>query len=341
MSSQDIPQAVSARLATYSLDSLAPAWIELKPNTEIIASLGGNWLNYLPESLALGSNLSDTCETLQGMLPIADDFELPQMQMQDDVYIDILAIKGESSDWLIFCDVTQSTLQLQHYQQAANELHLLKDQLNRTLGRYVGEEVAGRAAKGELTFNADGERKVITTLFVDIRGFTTYNEKVDAQEVMNTLNAYMNCMLEPILENHGLVDKIMGDGVMAVFGLLESDDNSVEDAYRAGLGIQSRIKSLNKERGNAHLEVLGVGVGIATGDAVLGILGSHERRAFTAIGKHVNLAARLESNARVGEILLDEPTLSTLTTTPEYQLITLDLKGIGKSHAYSITPKLF
>ena len=333
-----IPESVSQKLHAYHLDALSPAWIELEIGTERIKSLGGSWSNYFSQAPSIGDDISNSCVMLQGMLPLQEDFELPHMQILDDKYTDILAFHDEHADWLILLDVTDHVLQLQQYQQAANELHLLKDQLHRTLGRYVGEQVASKAIKGELTFNADGERKVISTLFVDIRGFTTYNEKVDAQEVMNTLNAYMNCMLEPILANHGLVDKIMGDGVMAVFGLLESDKNSVEDAYLAGLGIQERIRMLNKERGNAHQEVLGVGVGIATGDAVLGILGSHERRAFTAIGKHVNLAARLESSARVGEILLDEATLNTLKETPDYQLITLDLKGIGKSHAYSITP---
>jgi class 3 adenylate cyclase len=338
MKALDIPQSISQKLNTYHLDALSPVWVELLAGTEQIKSFGGCWHHYFNAQPQQGDRISDWCEILQGMLPLDDDFELPHMQIIEGKYTDILAFHDAGSDWLILIDVTDHVLQLQQYQQAANELHLLKDQLKRTLGRYVGEEVASKAIKGELTFDADGERKVITTLFVDIRGFTTYNEKVDAQEVMNTLNAYMNCMLEPILEHHGLVDKIMGDGAMAVFGLLASDNNSVEDAYQAALGIQKRVKKLNKERGNAHLEVLGVGVGIATGDAVLGILGSHERRAFTAIGKHVNLAARLESSARVGEILLDESTLHTLAKTPDYQLITLDLKGIGKSHAYSIIP---
>ncbi len=333
-----MPQSVRDKLTAYHLDALSPAWIELEAGTERIKSLGGSWHTYFPEMPSTGDAISDWCVVLQGMLPLQEDFELPHMQILDGQYTDILAFHHDNADWLILLDVTEHVLQLQQYQQAANELHLLKDQLHHTLGRYVGEEVAKRALQGKLTFNAEGERRVITTLFVDIRGFTTYNEKVDAQEVMNTLNAYMNCMLEPILANHGLVDKIMGDGVMAVFGLVESDKNSVENAYLAGLGIQKCVRSLNKKRGSAHQEVLGVGVGIATGDAVLGILGSHERRAFTAIGKHVNLAARLESNARVGEILLDEATLTALENTPDYQLITLDLKGIGKSHAYSITP---
>ncbi|MDX8381296.1 MAG: adenylate/guanylate cyclase domain-containing protein [Ghiorsea sp.] len=332
-----LPESIRNYLSTYHLETLAPVWIELKIDSEIVKSVGGSWQNYFSELPAIGNMVSDSCELLQGMLPIQENFELPHMQLNIDKYTDILAFKDSGSDWLLFFDVTENVLQLQKYQQAANELHLLKDKLHNTLSRYMGNEIANRAINGDLKLKADGERKLISTLFVDIRGFTNYNEKVDAQEVMDTLNAYMEKMLGSILSNYGVVDKIMGDGIMAVFGILESQNNHVEDAFQAALDIQSNIKALNKIRGNAQLEVLGVGVGVATGEAVLGILGSHERRAFTAIGRHVNLAARLESNARAGEILIDESTLTSLATTPDYQIFELELKGIGKGNVYSIT----
>jgi len=272
------------------------------------------------------------------MLPIVDDFELPHMQLSNNTYTDILAFKGTESDWLLFFNVTEKVLQLQEYQQVANELNLLKDQMGRTLGRYVGQEVSQRALDGKLSFKAEGERKEITTLFVDIRGFTPFNESHDAQEVMNTLNQYMNGMLKPILEHHGMIDKIMGDGAMAVFGVLPAETSSVDNAFQAALDIQRLTKTLNSKRKEAGQPVLGVGVGIASGPAVLGILGSHERRAFSAIGKHVNLAARLESNARAGEVLMDKPTTHALSQKPECHQVSLELKGIGKTEAYSIPP---
>ncbi len=334
-----IPDIISQHLAAYHIQTLAPAWIELTPQTDQIQSLGGAWQSYFTTNLELGSSITSACEYLQGMLPIQESFELPQVQMRNDKYTDILAFHDAQTqtDWLLFCDVTMSTLQLQEYQQAANELNLLKDQLNQTLGRFVGEEVAQRASNGTLQFNIAGERKVITTLFVDIRGFTPFNESHDAQDVMHALNQYMDCMLKPILEEAGMVDKIIGDGVMAVFGVLASDNNSADNAFVAAKSIQAKVKALNKQRGNEGQDQLGVGIGIATGDAVLGILGSHERRAFTAIGRHVNLAARLESNARIGEILLDEASVTALDNPPSFALVSLTLKGIGKTHAYSLT----
>ncbi|HID37385.1 MAG TPA: adenylate/guanylate cyclase domain-containing protein [Ghiorsea sp.] len=336
MNKPHIPKSISQRLASYHLANLSPAWVELAPNTEQIKSIGGKWQAYFTKQPKVNTNISDYCDTLQGMLPIEYAFELPHMQLKDNTYTDIIAFEDVSGGWLLFLDVTNNVLELQQYQQAANELHLLKGQLDRTLSRHIGHEIAQLAVDGDIQLNTEGERKIISTLFVDIRGFTNYNEKVDAQEVMNTLNAYMHEMLQSILDNHGIIDKIMGDGIMAIFGIAASNNNHVEDVFQAGLTIQQRIKALNEKRAQRQQEVLGVGVGIATGEAVLGILGSHERRAFTAIGKHVNLAARLESNARAGEILLDEVTLNALEKTPHHRRVNLELKGIGKVDVYTV-----
>ncbi len=330
MSKAVIPERINQWLATSQLNNLSPAWIQLEKGTALVQSVDGAWTVYFENKPTLQTEASVVCDVLQGMLPIQEPFELPHIQLKDDQYTDIIALEDKTCDWLLFLNVTQKVLELQQYQQAANELHLLKDQLDRTLSRHVGQEIAQLAIDGDIQLKSDGERKTISTLFVDIRGFTNYNEKVDAQEVMNTLNAYMHEMLQSILDNHGIIDKIMGDGIMAIFGIVGSENTHVEDAFQAGLTIQQRILALNKKRRQNKQEALGVGIGIATGEAVLGILGSHERRAFTAIGKHVNLAARLESNARAGEILLDQVTLNTLKRTPKHHMVNLELKGIGK-----------
>ncbi len=334
----NIPESIRKHLTSHQIEALKPAWVELTSGSEHIKSMGGAWQVYFKGKPQPDQRISDICELLQGMLPIVEDFELPHMQLNNDAYTDILAFKDEQSDWLLFFDVTDKVLQLQKYQQVANELNLLKDQMSRTLGRYVGQEVSQRALDGKLSFKVEGERKEITTLFVDIRGFTPFNESHDAQEVMNTLNQYMNGMLKPILAFDGMIDKIMGDGAMAVFGVLPSDISSVDNAFHAALDIQRQTKATNILRKEAGQPILGVGVGIATGDAVLGILGSHERRAFTAIGKHVNLAARLESNARAGEILMDSKTLSALSDKPQCHKVSIELKGIGKTEVFAILP---
>jgi len=336
MTVQQIPNIIFRTIAENSFQALAPAWFEIKTNSEKILNVGGAWQHYFLEQPLAGQDVSQACEMLIGMLPLTNNFELPQMQLLENYYTDIFAIHDTNSDWILFCDVTENTKQLQTYQQTSNDLILIKDRLNRTLNRFVGQEVSERVGKGELKFDAAGERREISTLFVDIRGFTPFNECNDAQVVMQTLNVYMNGMLEPVMQNAGLVDKIIGDGVMAVFGVLPSQHHHASDAFSAAKQIQDAVATLNQQRQQAGQDILGVGVGIATGEAVLGILGSHERRAFTAIGRHVNLAARLESNARKGEILVDKTTYLALSNPMELNPVTLTLKGIGETQAYAL-----
>ncbi|OIQ01096.1 MAG: hypothetical protein AUK35_00600 [Zetaproteobacteria bacterium CG2_30_46_52] len=336
MNVQQVPDIIFSTIAKNSFQALAPAWFEIKTNSEEILNVGGEWQHYFLEQPVAGQDVSQACEMLIGMLPMTENFELPQMQLLEHCYTDIFAIHDTNSDWLLFCDVTEKTNQLQTYQQTSNDLILIKDRLSRTLNRYVGQEVSERVNKGELKFDAAGERREISTLFVDIRGFTPFNECNDAQVVMQTLNAYMNCMLDSIMGNAGMVDKIIGDGVMAVFGVLPSQNHYTHDAFSAAQQIQTAVAQLNEQRLQAGLDILGVGVGIATGEAVLGILGTHERRAFTAIGRHVNLAARLESNARKGEILMDEATYIALEKPHALIAVTLALKDIGETQAYAL-----
>jgi len=333
----NLPTTLFQHLANHSIQQLEPAWLKLEQHSDTIMDTGGAWQHYRQKSPQIGQSATDIFDVLLGMLPIHESFELPQVQLQDKTYTDIFAIQDKDCDWLLFCDVTQSTLQLQQYQQVSNDLILLKAQMKQTLHRYVGHEVVARIEQGDMQLDAAGERKNISTLFVDIRGFTPFNERHDAQIVMQTLNDYMDCMLPPIMQQHGMIDKIMGDGVMAVFGVLPSQNHSSLDALHTAKQMIQAVHQLNQQRLNQGLEQLGIGVGIASGEAVLGVLGSHERRTFTAIGRHVNLAARLESNARVGEILIDEATHQALAQPDSFTPVTLTLKGIGQTDIFSQT----
>ncbi|MDQ6976797.1 MAG: adenylate/guanylate cyclase domain-containing protein, partial [Ghiorsea sp.] len=208
-----LPTTLFQYLANHSIQQLEPAWLKLEKHSDIIIDLGGTWQHYSPQIPQTGQSATTIFDVLLGMLPIHESFELPQVQLQNEQYTDIFAIQDNGCDWLLFCDVTQNTLQLQQYQQVSNDLILLKAQMKQTLHRYIGHEVVARIEQGEMLLDAAGERKNISTLFVDIRGFTPFNERHDAQIVMQTLNDYMNCMLPPIMQHHGMIDKIMGDGV--------------------------------------------------------------------------------------------------------------------------------
>lgn len=143
-----------------------------------------------------------------------------------------------------------------------------------------------------------GSRNVICAVFTDVRGFTAFSEGRSPEEVVETLNYYLDIQTRIIHEHGGIVDKFLGDGIMAIF----TGDNMILHAIEASIHIQKELALLNEQRKKRNENVLAVGIGIASGIAVLGSIGSRDRMDFTAIGDTINLASRLCDIARATEI---------------------------------------
>lgn len=165
-------------------------------------------------------------------------------------------------------------------------------------GKYVSDEVVDKLLGEEHRPDLGGETLSVTVLFSDIRGFTTLSEQLSAHEVVEMLNAYFTRVCGPILEHGGTVDKYIGDAVMAVFGSPVRHPDHARRAVRAALamareaeGFRQWMRERFPERGLAEF---GVGVGLHTGEAVIGDIGTPKRKEFTAIGDTVNAASRLE-----------------------------------------------
>ena len=150
--------------------------------------------------------------------------------------------------------------------------------------------------------NLGGARATITTLFADIRGYTSLSERCDPETLVSVLNRYLGAATEAILGEQGTIDKFMGDAIMAFFNApIEQADHTLR-AVRAAIGIRSSINDL---RGELPTDMrLGFGIGIHCGEAVLGLVGTQERLEYTAIGDSVNTAKRLQENAAPGQILI-------------------------------------
>jgi adenylate cyclase len=165
-------------------------------------------------------------------------------------------------------------------------------------GKYVSDEVVDKLLSEERRPDLGGEALNVTVLFSDIRGFTTLSEKLSAHEVVEMLNAYFTRVCGPILAEGGTVDKYIGDAVMAVFGSPVRHPDHARRAVRAALGMAREAAGFRQwmhtrfpDRGLAEF---GVGVGLHTGEAVIGDIGTPRRKEFTAIGDTVNAASRLE-----------------------------------------------
>lgn len=164
-----------------------------------------------------------------------------------------------------------------------------------TLYRYMTPSVADRVmALGEDVLMV-GERKDVTVLFSDIRGYTTLTEKLEAAEVVSMLNEYFETMVEAVFHCEGTLDKFIGDALMAVFGAPLPLENHAWSAIRSALDMRQRLVIFNQVRRNQGQPELRIGIGLSSGEVVSGNIGSQRKMEYAVIGDGVNLSSRLES----------------------------------------------
>lgn len=171
---------------------------------------------------------------------------------------------------------------------------------------YVGGDVLSEILAGKAAADFAGERRTLTVLVSDVRGFTTRSENTPATEIVALLNRYFTEMVACVHENRGTVDKFMGDGLLAFFGAPRESANPPADAFAAARAMLDRLDILNAQLVAEGIEPLEIGIGLAHGEAVVGTVGGHERHEYTAIGDTVNLASRVEALTKTvgGPILL-------------------------------------
>ncbi len=335
----DMPPHLVQHLANMHLNGLNPAWVLLAEDGKTIVRIGGDWGAYCDVLPAVGDAAESLNPVLWNMFPMSEDFRLSQIETADNRFFDI-DVRHDASGacWVLFTDVSKVTRRFQEMQQAANTLHLEYHRKHQLLDRHVGELVMSDLLDGGGLYEK-GKRRMICTMFMDIRNFTVFNEAHDAQEVLETVNQYLDVMLDSVIEYDGHVDKITGDGAMVVFGL-KHRAHCVQQAFDSALLLMQRVAEVQQQRKQHGRAVLGVGVGIASGEAVTGIVGTHVRRTFTAFGRHVNLAARLESRAPAGAVLLDAASYHDLDDRRhcQFSLRHIQAKGIGEVEAWETFP---
>jgi class 3 adenylate cyclase len=183
---------------------------------------------------------------------------------------------------------------------------LYKQQFERYVSRQIAEKILADPEKDFW----QGERRRATILFSDIRGFTAMSEHMAPEEVILRLNEYLSVMIDIVFEYNGTLDKFIGDAVMAVFGTPVGLENDEERAVRAAVAMQDAMEVLRRRWAEEGVPDFKIGIGINTGDVVVGNIGSEQRKEYAAIGDPVNLASRLEAlNKDYGtSILISETT---------------------------------
>jgi len=174
--------------------------------------------------------------------------------------------------------------------------------------RFMPEYVVKELLEKPDSFRLGGINQTITVLFADIRGFTAFSEAEKPERVVSLLNKYFTAMTEVIFEHGGTLDKYLGDGLMAIFGAPTASDKDADNAVKTAVAMQNKLVELNSELKISGFKEISIGIGLHTGVATIGYIGSEKRSEYTAIGDTVNLASRLESAAAGGQILISEAT---------------------------------
>jgi adenylate cyclase len=169
--------------------------------------------------------------------------------------------------------------------------------------RFMPEYVVRQMLEHPESFKLGGVNQRVTVLFADVRGFTRISEHAPPERIVQILNLYFSAMTDIIFAHGGTLDKYIGDGLMALFGAPAATPQDASNALAAAVAMQRQVDTLNGELRAAGLPEISVGIGLHTGEATVGYIGSERRSEYTAIGDTVNLAARLESRAQGGQIL--------------------------------------
>ncbi len=212
-----------------------------------------------------------------------------------------------------------------------------KVKVQNAMGKYMSQDVMQRVMENIDNLGLGGKKAIVTVLFADIRGFTSLSENLPAQQVSEILNEYFSEM-EPIITGYnGIINKFIGDAVLAVFGEPIQDENHPTNAVKCGFAMLKKVEQLHKKWAREGKPEIEIGIGINTGEVFVGNIGSVNRMEYTVIGDTVNLASRLESYNKTykTKMLISATTYKLVRQIADVIKIP-DVQIRGKSHKVDI-----
>jgi adenylate cyclase len=182
----------------------------------------------------------------------------------------------------------------------------LSEFLKKMFGRYLSEEVMKTLIEKPGAVMLGGEKRKVTMMMTDLRGFTPLSERMDPQQVMALLNRYFNVMMKICKKYHGTINDIFGDALLVTFGAPQKTESHARAAVACAIEMQNAMESVNEENFRKALPELDMGIGLNTAEVVVGNIGSEDRAKFGVVGSGVNMASRIESYTVGGQILISE-----------------------------------
>jgi adenylate cyclase len=198
-------------------------------------------------------------------------------------------------------------------------------------GRYVSPEVARTLLDSPDGLRFGGQKREVTILMSDLRGYTRFAEQGDPAEVMEVLNGYLSRMTDLVIQHEGTINEFIGDAVFAVFGAPLAHPDHAERAAAAALAMQCAMVEINRDHAARGLPRLEMGIGINTGEAVVGNIGSEQRAKYAVVGSAVNVAARVESSTVGGQVFISAATYARIRDIAEVaEPVTVEVKGVAE-----------
>ncbi|MCA9692262.1 MAG: adenylate/guanylate cyclase domain-containing protein [Myxococcales bacterium] len=246
------------------------------------------------------------------------------------------AIAEEHEELLLLHEVTlehstdiegQLAAKVEEIEALVRELEVRNGFIRKVFGRYITDEVVATLLESPEALELGGEKRAVTILMSDLRGFSSLCERLSPEQVVRTLNTYLGAMAEVISAHQGTINEFIGDAILAVFGAPIRRSDDAERAVACAIAMQEGMAAVNAEITASGLPRLEMGIGVHTGEVVVGNIGSTKRAKYGLVGSAVNLTSRIESYTVGGQVLISDPTAKILGD----RLITGD--------RFAVTPK--
>lgn len=230
-------------------------------------------------------------------------------------------------------------------EQRTQQLELRNRLIRQAFGRYLSDDVASALLESAEGLTLGGERRVVTILMADLRGFTTLADRLAPEDTVSIINNFLGDMTDVIFQHQGTINEFIGDAILAIFGAPLRLADHAERAVACALDMQLAMEHVNASNRKVGLPVVQMGISLHSGEVVVGNVGSAKRAKYGVVGRPVNVAARIESYSVGGQILASERTLalvaSPVSTGREFQihpkgvaepLKVFEVAGIGGAH---------
>jgi PAS domain S-box-containing protein len=212
-----------------------------------------------------------------------------------------------TGDHLLTCeDISELKQTMEELRIARREATELSEFLKKMFGRYLSREVMDSLLEDPAALELGGERRNVTIMMTDLRGFTAVTESLEPEQVVRMLNNYFEVMVEVIHQYHGTINEIVGDSLLVIFGAPQEVPDRAQKAIACAIAMQNAMAQVNRENCNLGLPELEMGIALHDTEVIVGNIGSSKRIKYSVVGSGVNLVSRIESYTVGGQILVSE-----------------------------------